>query len=293
MGPGLGESMTRYREAPTALYLTLLALVASLAGASPADAQVIRGWVIQAGRTPIPDATVLLRAEDGTVRARTTSTEGGRFELQPTSGGRMRLEAAHLGFADWETTAFELAGDADLEVLIRLQLAPIELDEVRVEASRRLTTRRLEDFERRRDIQAFGGFFLVEEDIARRPASRPSNLVLEAPGMTVRGGGGPFDLYTIFSGDCPATVFVDGVRINQQVTSVDEYLELDRIAGVEVYPRGMSAPPQYQDALRRECGTVVYWTKELEPDREGGWSATKIALGVTGVVGLLMIGLAR
>lgn len=257
------------------------------------EAQIIRGWVVRPDRSPIPDAEVLLTAEDGATVARATSDEMGRFELRTSTAGRLRLEASHLGYADWETATFDLERDADLEVLVRLDVAPIPLEEVRVEARSRLTTRRLEGFERRMERQAFGGHFLVEEDIERRPASRPSNLPLAAPGMTVRGGRGPFDLYRIYTGDCLANVYVDGVRIDQAVRSVDEYLTLERIAGVEVYPRSMSAPPQYQDALRRECGTVVYWTKELQPDREGGWSTTKIALGVSVVVGLLAVTLVR
>ncbi len=269
--------------APGVLTLTPLA----------ARAQVIRGTVIEANRLPIADAEVLLRTPGGEVVARTVSGEAGRFTLEPASGGTMRLEASHLGHAEWSTTEFELSEDAEVEIVIRLNVAPIPLDPVTVETRSRQTTRRLADFERRMEIRAFGGRFLVEEDIARRPASRPSYLPLAAPGMTVRPVPGPFDRWLVYSGDCLANVYIDGVRIDQSVTSVDEYLTLDRIAGVEIYARAMSAPPQYQDARRRDCGTVVYWTKDLEPDRRGGWSTTKIMLGVTGISGLLLLGLVR
>lgn len=276
----------------TAARLLYPLLLASLILPGSTSGQTIRGWVLRADRTPIPDASVQLRVDDGSIQGRTTTGEDGRFELRGQPGEDLRLQAEHLGFAPWETAPFELTADAELDVVIQMQFAPIPLEEVRVEARRRQTTRRLADFERRKKVQAFGGFFLEEDDIARRPASRPSNLVLAAPGMTVRPMGGPFDRWVVMSGDCPATVFVDGVRIEQTRVSVDDYLELDRIAGVEVYPRAMSAPPQYQDALRRECGTVLYWTKDLEPDRPGGWSATKVALGSLGLVGLVMLGLA-
>jgi len=230
-----------------------------------------------------------MRGVEGGVLARATAGPNGRFELLPGTGGRMRLEATHLGYADWETADFDLSADADLEVRISLQVEAISLEAVIVEARRGRTTRRLADFERRKEIRAFGGFFLEEEDIARRPASRPSNLVLAAPGMTVRGGGGPFDEYVILSGACPATVYIDGARVDQMTVSVDQYLDLERIAGVEVYPRAMNAPPQYQDALRRDCGTVLYWTKELEPAGPGGWSKTKVVLGAVSFAGLLFL----
>jgi hypothetical protein len=286
------------RHRTTGLILVWVILAALSLSPAAAHAQLISGWVLRADRTPIPDATVLLRGEGGDVLARVTTRPDGRFEIHPGAAGRMHLEATHLGYASWETAPFDLAADADLEVLISLQIEPIPLDEVVVEARRRQTTRRLADFEHRKEIQAFGGYFIDEEDIARRPASRPSNLVLGAPGMTVRAaptaGGGRFhDEYLILSHGCPVTVYVDGVRIDQMRVPVDEYLDMDRIAGIEVYPRAMSAPPQYQDARRRECGSVVYWTKDLETDDPGGWNMTKIVLGGAGVTALLLLGVLR
>ncbi|MEM7415888.1 MAG: carboxypeptidase-like regulatory domain-containing protein [Gemmatimonadota bacterium] len=273
-----------------ALLLALLPLGAPFA---PAHAQVVSGSVVRPNRMPVPGAQVFLRGEDDSVVASAITSAQGRFQFTLASGGRVRLQAASLGYADWETETFDLADDAELEVVITLQFAPIPLEELRVEARRRQNTRLLADFERRREIKAFGGYFMDDEDIALRPASRPSNLPLQFPGMSVTGGVGPFDQYTIMTGDCPATVFVDGRRINQLATSVDEYLELPRIAGVEVYPRSMNAPPQYQDAGLRECGTVLFWTKELEPDDSGGWTTAKIALGLASFSGLLILVLAH
>lgn len=290
--------MSYRKMATTFPGVALLALTLLPVFATTADAQVISGWVLRADWTPIPDATVLLRREGGDVLAQTTTRPDGRFELTSSEGGRMRLEAIHLGYADWETAPFDLAPQAAVEVMIRLQVEAIPLDEVMVEARRRQTTRHLADFERRKEVQAFGGYFIAEEDIARRPASRPSNLVLDAPGMTVgsvRDGGQYFhDEYVIFTGrGCPATVYVDGVRIDQMTVPVDQYLEMDRIAGVEVYPRAMSAPPQYQDARGSTCGSVLYWTKELERDDPRGWTLTKIVLGGASVTALLILGLLR
>ena len=276
--------------APAAL-VVVLALLALSSG--PLPAQTLQGWVLRADRTPIPDATVVVRGEDGAVRARTVAGEGGRFEISAPAGEPLRLGAEHLGFEPWETAPFTLEPDARLEVVIQMQVAPIPLEELQVEARRRRTTERLADFRRRSETKAFGGYFMLEEDIARRPAARPSYLPLQFPGMSVAPMAGPFDRWVVTAGDCLATVFVDGVRINQGSVSVDDYLELERIAGVEVYPRGMSAPAQYQDALAPSCGTVLYWTKDLEPDDPGGWSTTKITLGVLSFTGLLILGLAR
>ena len=285
-GPAPGRSPFRHGAGPSVVVVALALLAVS---ASPLRAQTLRGWVLRADRTPIPDATVTVIDEDGSVRARTVAGEDGRFRISVPAGERLRLGAEHLGFETWETAPFTLEPDAELEIVIQMQVAPIPLDALEVEARRRRTTQRLADFRRRSEIRAFGGYFMVEEDIARRPAARPSFLPLQFPGMTVAPMAGPFDRWIVMTGDCVATVFVDGVRIDQGNVSVDDYLELDRIAGVEVYPRGMTVPPQYQDALRRDCGTVLYWTKDLEPDDPGGWTTTKIALGVVSFTGLLIL----
>ena len=293
--PGKTRSLAASRRTlpargPGAWFVALALLALS---SDPLSAQTLQGWVLRADRTPIPDATVVLRGEDGAVRARTVAGEGGRFQISAPAGEALRLGAEHLGFQPWETAPFTLEPDAEVEVVIQMQVAPIPLEELQVEARRRRTTERLADFRRRSETKAFGGYFLMEEDIARRPAARPSYLPLQFPGMTVLPVAGPFDRWAVMTGDCLATVFVDGVRINQGNASVDDYLEPERIAGVEVYPRGMSAPPQYQNPRAQECGTVLYWTKDLEPDDPGGWSTTKITLGVLSFTGLLILGLAR
>jgi len=280
--------MTRGGKTTTVVAAFGLALALILVRGREARAQVIRGLVRTASRLPIPNTDVRLRAQTGDVLSQTVTGPDGRFELRPLSTGTMHLEASHLGYADWTTADFDLTADSDLDVVISLQFAPIPLEGVDVRARRRFSTRKLEGFERRMEDRAFGGYFLTEEDIAHRPLSPPSHLVLQAPGVTVAGGGGPFDHSQIIAGTCLATIYVDGVRIDQQTTSVDEILDVNRIAGVEIYPRGMSAPPQYQDALS-SCGTVVYWTKELEPSRAGHWTTTKILFTWTAAVGMLTL----
>ena len=290
MGGGRRLRRGRSLVAMAALPLALLSVSAPLA---PVRAQLLSGSVVRPNRMPVPGAPVFLRAENDSLVASTFTSAQGRFEFRAVPDQPVRLQASSLGYADWETEMFELTDEAELDVVITLQFAPIPLEELRVQARRRQSTRLLADFERRREIQAFGGYFMDDEDIERRPASRPSNLPLQFPGVSVSGGTGPFDQYTIMTGDCPANVYVDGRLINQVVTSVDEYLELPRIAGVEVYPRSMNAPPQYQDAGRRECGTVLFWTKELEPDDPGGWTTAKVTLGLAAFGGLLILVLAH
>jgi hypothetical protein len=41
---------------------------------------------------------------------------------------------------------------------------------------------------------------------------------------------------------------------------LDEIVSLTSIAGIEVYPRSVTAPPKYQ-SLNGLCGVVLIWTR--------------------------------
>ena len=69
---------------------------------------------------------------------------------------------------------------------------------------------------------------------------------------------------------------------------MDALIEL--IAGIEMYPRGLTAPVQYQDASNPNCGVVLFWTKGPGIGSSRGWGAKRIAAGLGLLVGLLTIG---
>ena len=64
--------------------------------------------------------------------------------------------------------------------------------------------------------------------------------------------------------NCTMTVYLDNIRIVGRLTGPDDYVNEiatpNHIAAMEVYPRGVGAPPQYQ-ALNGTCGIVLIWTK--------------------------------
>ena len=66
------------------------------------------------------------------------------------------------------------------------------------------------------------------------------------------------------------TIYVDGVRFNSlsQLKNtrgdnhifINDLVSANSIAGIEVYPRSVTAPPKYQ-SLNGTCGVVLIWTK--------------------------------
>ena len=60
------------------------------------------------------------------------------------------------------------------------------------------------------------------------------------------------------------TVYLDNVRITGKLGGRDDLVNdlalPTHVAAMEVYPRAVNAPPQYQP-LNGACGVVLIWTK--------------------------------
>lgn len=264
---------------------------------SPASSQTVRGVVHEVGSgAPISEVRLVLRGADGEAQAVTLSDDAGRFVLRAESGGLVRLEVSHIGFADWQTANFALASNATINVEVKLGVEAIPLDPISVIAESRLDQGRLAGFEQRRnDPGGFGGYFLTETDIARRSIVSTSSLVLGTPGMGVtRVGSEGFDRSVITAGSCVARLFVDGIRVRQSAEhSIDDLLPPDLISGIEMYPRAMMAPVQYQDALEPDCGVVLMWTREPRLRGSTGWHPARLFIGLGLVAGILTFGFTR
>lgn len=277
----------------TMVVWTLLAVVALV---RPLSAQVVRGVVLGASTgTPVADARLVLRDPDGEIRAGMISGETGYFELHSDISGMVRLEVSHLGYADWNTANFALGSGQTIDVEVKLGVEAIPLEPIVVVARRSEGLSRTAQFERRMsDPARVGGFFIPESIIESRAAATPSTLVLGAPGMSVRlaSSAAGLERNVIMAGECEARTFIDGVRVQQGAgASVDDLLTPDRIAGVEMYPRGLSAPPQYVDTHDPRCGVVLFWTKEPVPSGERGWNRSRIAAGLGLVAGIIVLGI--
>jgi carboxypeptidase family protein/TonB-dependent receptor-like protein len=285
-------------EAPGMHGLSCLCVGLLLLAVAPLQAQTVRGTVVSAGDgEPIADVQLVLRGPDGELRAASISSVDGRFELSADEAGMVQLEVSHLGHADWETAAFALPTNEIIEVEVKLGVEAIPLEPITVVARTTMSQSRTAQFRARMDDPArVGGYFIPEEEIERRPMATVSNLVLAAPGMSVAlaSGAGGLDRNVIMAGSCVAQMFVDGIRVSQtNGASIDDLLDPTRVAGVEMYPRALGAPAQYLDGSNPRCGVVLFWTKEPERNAARGASTRRIVIGLSLVVGILTLGLAR
>ncbi|MGH2611100.1 MAG: hypothetical protein ACRDHF_18615, partial [Tepidiformaceae bacterium] len=115
-------------------------------------------------------------------------------------------------------------------------------------------------FEERRRLGM--GYAQNEADLRGRPTMR--SVFAAVPSVTV-GGRSAFNFLILMPspgvvrGYCSASIFIDGLQ--SSVEALAAY-HTDELVGVEVYPRGSTAPGRYQ-RLDNECGVVLVWTKYL------------------------------
>ncbi len=269
----------------------------SAIGAVTVEGQLVRGVVLAVSDgQPIGDALLVLSDEQGAVVASAVSGPRGVFELRPAGADSVRLEVSHLGYREWETELFELEAGVALQIEVRLGVEAIPLEPMTVVAERAMTLGSLAGFRQRMADPSLAGYYLEAEAIARRPMATPTGLVTQFPGVSIAlasSAAGP-DRGVIMTSDCVARTYVDGVRVRQGGgASIDDFLPPDRIAGIEVYPRGVAAPIQYSDPAQPECGVVLFWTKPAEGDGDDGWSTGRIVAGAGLVLAIITLGFLR
>jgi CarboxypepD_reg-like domain/Carboxypeptidase regulatory-like domain len=223
---------------------------------------VLRGRVIDEAGQPLSYANIQVN-----FGRRFVSDDSGRFQVPSTVSGGATILVRRIGFEPAEVK-FEAMPDTALRV--QLKAIPVQLKGVVVtgaSAYRSLDTygfyRRMQDVERGINH----GWFITPEDLERR---KPNFITQMAEGFPSVRIGGPqgrprsnprSDVIQGLNG-CPMSVYLDNIRIVGRIggrdDSVNEIALPTHVAAMEIYPRGLGAPPQYRSGT---CGVVLIWTK--------------------------------
>ena len=241
--------------------------------------RVIRGTVFDTRDIPVPLVNVTVAGGPKAV-----SDDSGHFRLEISHRDRIVFDLKRLGYM---ASRFSLDAGGDTAVTVLLlptaqQLSGVDVKETSKSAP---TIAGFEERMRARQRAAGAGYFVTAAEIEAKSPTRATQAVENVPGVTVRRTS--LDKYAIYGravgtgGDCLATVWLDGVQIagasqpvyerisrrvvaSQELTEVDAYLLPGEIAGVEVYARGIMAPPQFLppgDPNATRCAIVAFWTK--------------------------------
>jgi hypothetical protein len=243
-----------------AAFIALVALpVASLAQ----DVRTVTGTVTDSAGQPIPYVNV-----DGGPRFRTLSNGAGEWRLQLPANEAFEINLRRIGYL---ANKVRIEKGADTTVTTSLQRLAVLLTTQVVRAQQQVRSLELRGFyERMSESQrgALVGEFVTPEEIEMRNPQRVTQLLEQRRGITVRRVGSCAVVSTCYyvmgTGGCAATVYLDGARLNRMATgsapAIDELIPVTGVSGIEVYPRGSSAPPKYQ-ALAGTCAVIVIWTK--------------------------------
>jgi hypothetical protein len=256
----------KVRRSSHKLGLALSMLVAGMFWALPGQAQTIAGVLVDdATMHPIGGAAVQLQdAEGNTVGAVMTAGDG-RFRLQAPRPGRYKIIASRIGYETGESDLIDLEEDM-LNANLLLPSRPVMLDEIGIEVEAQRW--RAEQppsiwpfFERMERGRLFGmGRFMDRED------------------LDVQGGriGDLWEVQLMYQGYRSGTIgaislgqpctdpafYLDGMRISATRQSIDDYIAVDELEGVEIYRRASEVPAVFggSDA---QCGVVALWTRRV------------------------------
>ena len=248
--------------------LAFIALIAFAASASAQDTRIVSGTVTDSGGQPVPYVSI-----DGGPKYRTLSNAVGEFRLVVPAKDRIEIGVRRIGYLP-EKVRIEPGSDTTIAIPLQRLAALLSTQVVRAQQLvRSLEMRGFYERMAESERGALVGDYITPEEIEMRNATRVTQLLDQKRGIRVMRTGSCNIVVQCFrvmgQGNCPATVYLDGTRLNRLgvaandpsgAPAIDELIPVSSVSGIEVYPRGSSAPPKYQ-ALSGTCAIVVIWTK--------------------------------
>jgi hypothetical protein len=227
--------------------------------ANPSES-VLRGRVVDVTGTPLSYANVQINYSG----RRYLADDSGRFQLPYEGTGSRTVVVRRIGF---EPAEIRLSARPDTALRVVLVPIPTQLKEVTVEAASAYRSLDIHGFYGRMKDGERGinhGWFFTPEDIARRNPSWITQMADGLPTVRVSRGRTPTYDRILGSRNCSMTVYLDNIRLTGKLGGrddlVNELVAVTHVAALEIYPRAVGAPPQYQP-LNGTCGVVLIWTK--------------------------------
>lgn len=229
----------------------------------------VRGTVRTFDGRPIANAIVRVLGSGSQMR-----TDGdGAYLISDAATGTQSIEARAIGYAPYRQPVTLRAGETG-PIVLKLAVQRVQLDTVRVIAGRQFA-REVLGIERR--MKGGIGTILDARTIRERATVFVSDALRGVSGVVVsrakgygqeilmRRNSGAHESSDTGARDsyCAANIVIDGVRMAPESGydyGFDDYVNMDDVAVIEVYPRVALVPAEF---LSRDngCGSVVIWTK--------------------------------
>lgn len=197
--------------------------------------------------------------------------ENGRFQLSGVPPGRHPVSFSSLGYATRTDTVDFVAGQTS-DARVRLARDPIEIEPIEVTVERRELSLQREGFYDRREEGL--GQFIDLEIIERRRPEVLTDLFTGLPGVgLVSSPYNPLERHVLLrggrsstlsgDGSCYPMVVIDGLVVHRgggEPAVIDNLVDPQAVAGIEVYPSQAGVPIQFSGA-DAACGVVMVWTR--------------------------------
>lgn len=255
------------------LRLAGLAVMAQVVAASGADAQTLRGRVVdsQTGE-PVMLAYVGLLQEGQDMVVAALASSDGEFEVTAPEAGGYFLYISRTGYETLMDGVFELGDGGTFDLQVGLTPAPIAIDEDLVVESQRASVNPLEaNGFYDRAIMGMGTL-LIREQIQRMAIDKVSDAFRNIPRLDIdesRPMTGSPDvmanpaIWNWRGGRrCSPTLYIDRHVVAAGGTMTvrpDDYMTPSEVEAIEIYTRSSEVPVGFDEITN--CGVVIVWTR--------------------------------
>lgn len=223
--------------------------------------------------------------------AHTRANDRGEWTLTDAPLGTRMLEVRAVGYFPERRAVDIVAGAPPIRTALSTMQSVLDTMEVRAS---RLSLNKTGFEERRRSGM---GRYVTPEDVARRQPLVITDLFRMVPGLHVEPtslGETMIFMRSPFAERCRPGIYLNGHYVgNLSASGIDDYVNPDEVAGIEIYTGGM-IPPQFSTGMSggvsgEPCGSIVMWTRlSTKPAIRTSWKK-RAAIGV-GLAGLVLLG---
>ena len=247
------------REArATSLCCTLLILLAAVPARTYAqDPGTLVGTVTRPDKSPLHHVRVRLLATS----MEAESSSDGSFRIAGIPAGTYNIELRLLGFAvKTQPVTIEAGGTVRLPVEMIATATTIDTVSIRAPS----IPAHLRDFEERR-ARGSGRYF-TRIQIDKMHARQVTDVLRRVPGyqfQPARSDGPSVQTGRTGTRICPVMYYINGAPFPVGADqSINSYIDVDSVEGIEVYSGSSSIPPQFNStAYNTRCGIIVIWTR--------------------------------
>lgn len=220
----------------------------------PLGTAVLTGHVTAVDGRPLEGAMVLLLG----TRIVARSDAAGAFRLSGLPAGTQSVEIREIGFSP-KRFAVDLTPHHQSELAAALDERATVLKSIEVKAK---AGSDIPGFNRRRRTGL--GYYMDADQLAKQGAITTSDLFRTVPGVQVVWDGSEYVVQVTrnsVTGNCPVQWYIDGSPFLSSGDDIDQIVQPQDIAAIEVYKSSAETPMQFQGVGGSPCGTIVIWTK--------------------------------